>query len=110
MRCPQCQQQNGETAKFCEECGAKLINACPQCGQQVNPTAKFCPECGTALTSKAKGKRTRKVASPQHPAPSPQSPVSYTPRHLAERILAEREAMEARGAPDRANALKLLSQ
>ena len=30
----------------------------------------------------------------------PRPPVSYTPRHLAERILAEREAMEARGAPD----------
>jgi predicted ATPase/class 3 adenylate cyclase len=26
--------------------------------------------------------------------------VSYTPKHLAERILAEREAMEARGIPD----------
>src|SRR5499433_3317640 len=100
MRCPQCHHQNGETAKFCEECGAKLISACPQCGQQVNPTAKFCPECGTALTSKAKGKRTRKVATSQHPAPRTQSPASYTPRHLAERILAEREAMETRGAPD----------
>ena len=28
------------------------------------------------------------------------SPASYTPRHLAERILAEREAMEARGTAD----------
>jgi class 3 adenylate cyclase/predicted ATPase len=27
-------------------------------------------------------------------------PVSYTPKHLAERILAEREALAARGAPD----------
>jgi class 3 adenylate cyclase/predicted ATPase len=27
-------------------------------------------------------------------------PISYTPRHLAERIRTEREAMEARGAPD----------
>lgn len=38
--------------------------------------------------------------STQHPNVSPQPPVSYTPRHLAERILAEREAMEARGVPD----------
>src|SRR5262245_39919554 len=28
--------------------------------------------------------------------PQPQSPVSYTPPHLAERILAEQAAMEAR--------------
>jgi class 3 adenylate cyclase/predicted ATPase len=99
MRCPQCQHQNGETAKFCEECGAKLISACPQCGQQINPTAKFCPECGTALTGQVPSSRFQ-VSSSQPPTPSFQLPVSYTPRHLAERILAEREAMEARGAPD----------
>ncbi len=113
MRCPQCQHQNGETAKFCEECGAKLISACPQCGQQLNPTAKFCPECGTALTGKSRAKRRngktakRKTTSDSGPRTSDARrqtldprPVSYTPRHLAERILAEREAMEARGAPD----------
>jgi class 3 adenylate cyclase len=30
----------------------------------------------------------------------PVSPIAYTPRHLAERILAEQQALEARGAPD----------
>jgi hypothetical protein len=42
------------------------------------------------------------------PTPAPQgpvggsqaSPIVYTPRHLAERILAEQAALEARGAPD----------
>jgi class 3 adenylate cyclase/predicted ATPase len=29
-----------------------------------------------------------------------QRPIAYTPRHLAERILAEQQALEARGAPD----------
>jgi len=29
-----------------------------------------------------------------------QRPMAYTPRHLAERILAEQQALEARGAPD----------
>jgi len=32
--------------------------------------------------------------------PQPQSPASYTPSHLAERILAEQAAMESRGAVD----------
>src|SRR5712692_5475334 len=40
------------------------------------------------------------VTSTQHPTPNPQLPVSYTPRHLAERIRAEQAAMEARGAMD----------
>src|SRR5262245_31031518 len=30
----------------------------------------------------------------------PHAPVSYTPKHLADRILAERDAMAARGATD----------
>ena len=38
---------------------------------------------------------------PQGPAGGSQaSPIAYTPRHLAERILAEQAALEARGAPD----------
>lgn len=56
MHCPQCQHHNSDTAKFCEECGARLVRACSQCGQQVSPTAKFCAECGTALTSELEGK------------------------------------------------------
>ena len=43
---------------------------------------------------------TGQVLSSQPPTPSTQPPVSYTPAHLAERIQAEREAMEARGITD----------
>jgi class 3 adenylate cyclase/predicted ATPase len=86
MHCPQCQYPNKDTAKFCEECGAKLVEVCPQCGHQASPAAKFCAECGAALTGKTKN---------QPLIPNPQSPAAYTPRHLA-----EREALEARGAPD----------
>src|SRR5712691_7084502 len=40
------------------------------------------------------------VTSGQSPAVSSPPPRDYTPRHLAERILAEQAAMEARGAAD----------
>jgi predicted ATPase/class 3 adenylate cyclase len=41
------------------------------------------------------------ASSPTPAAPaSPAPPLAYTPRHLAERILAEQQALEARGAPD----------
>src|SRR5215213_6128002 len=92
MRCPSCDVDNPDRAKFCEECGAKLVRVCPQCAQEVRPTAKFCGECGTPLA--------REVSSSQPPMPSTQPPASYTPAHLAERIQAEREAMEARGVTD----------
>jgi class 3 adenylate cyclase len=40
----------------------------------------------------------RSVISPQETPV--QRPIAYTPRHLAERILAEQQALQARGAPD----------
>jgi predicted ATPase/class 3 adenylate cyclase len=49
MRCPNCQTENPPTAKFCVECGNRLV-VCPNCGTINLPTAKFCLECGTQLT------------------------------------------------------------
>src|SRR6266404_7087828 len=50
MRCPNCQTINPPNAKFCLECGNRLV-ICPNCGTINLPNAKFCIECGTALTS-----------------------------------------------------------
>ncbi len=105
MTCSHCRHENPTDAKFCNACGAKLDASCPQCGRTNPPGSRFCNECGTSLVSKAKVKKQRaKVksssAQPWHPGPNAQHPISYTPSHLAERIQAEREAMEARGAAD----------
>ena len=46
--CPEC----GNTVakgKFCPECGHKFITVCPKCGKDVIPGAKFCLECGEKL-------------------------------------------------------------
>jgi class 3 adenylate cyclase/tetratricopeptide (TPR) repeat protein len=51
MRCPQCQHDNRDTARFCAQCGCRLARTCPNCGHEVSPRAKFCPECGTPLTA-----------------------------------------------------------
>lgn len=49
MRCPNCQTINPPGARFCMECGNRLL-VCPNC-QTVNlPQAKFCIQCGTVLT------------------------------------------------------------
>src|SRR2546430_6991357 len=50
MRCPNCQTENPPTAKFCLECGNRLV-VCPHCGTINLPLAKFCIECGTPLAS-----------------------------------------------------------
>jgi class 3 adenylate cyclase/tetratricopeptide (TPR) repeat protein len=80
MTCAQCQTQNPEDARFCEECGARLVLACPQCGAEISPGKKFCRSCGVALSGCV--------------ADRPLSPASYTPKHLAERILTSKAALE----------------
>jgi class 3 adenylate cyclase/tetratricopeptide (TPR) repeat protein len=82
MKCPRCQQENRPGAKFCEECAAPLARACVNCGAQLSPTAKFCSECAHPAGSAA--------ATPQRFG----APETYTPKHLAEKILTSKSAME----------------
>src|SRR5262249_22520135 len=84
MKCPRCQYENEAGAKFCEECATPLARTCSNCGRPLSATAKFCPECAHP-------------ASPAAPAPTAQrfiSPESYTPKHLAEKILTSKAALE----------------
>jgi hypothetical protein len=49
--CPSCKATISRTAKFCNNCGAKVDQViCPQCGLAANPGAKFCGGCGKSLT------------------------------------------------------------
>jgi class 3 adenylate cyclase len=87
MKCPKCGFENREGAKFCSECATKFELACPQCGT-INPSgSKFCDECGHAL-----GETPR--TSPGPVTFNKAEPKSYTPKHLAEKILTTRNAME----------------
>lgn len=55
MKCPNCKKEISDGAKFCSECGEKILlscpnNNCPYYGKNVLPPShKFCPECGTPL-------------------------------------------------------------
>ena len=46
--CPEC-KNTVPKGKFCPECGHKFVTACPKCGIELAPGAKFCPECGEKL-------------------------------------------------------------
>jgi len=58
-----------------------LQRICTGCGAALRPTAKFCDECGQPVTGSA-------ARSPSR------SPASYTPKHLADKILTSRAARE----------------
>src|SRR5262249_26621094 len=73
--------ENRDGRKFCAGCGAELTLACKACGGKNKLGERFCGDCGKAL------------AEPEKPAPPP-DPRSYTPRHLAEKILTSRSALE----------------
>ncbi len=80
MRCPKCQTENLADSTFCEECGAPLEAACPACGAGNRPSAKYCRKCRAALG--------------QGVPPAPAPVASYTPKHLADKILTSRSALE----------------
>jgi class 3 adenylate cyclase/tetratricopeptide (TPR) repeat protein len=83
MKCPICHVENPETRKFCRECGKKLVTVCPQCGTENLPGDKFCADCGHDLR---KPKESKPLDYDQ--------PHSYTPKHLAEKILSTRSSIE----------------
>jgi class 3 adenylate cyclase len=49
MKCPECQFENREGAKFCKGCGTNLEAACSECGTVYDLGSKFCDECGYSL-------------------------------------------------------------
>ncbi len=86
MQCPRCRHENAADAGFCDECGERLDTACPGCGAANRGGARFCRQCGQGLAQPA---GTGPAA-----ASSADSPSSYTPRHLAEKILKSKSALE----------------
>ena len=54
VNCAKCGTANLTTAKFCNDCGAKMemlgqTSPCGKCGAQIQAGSKFCNECGTKV-------------------------------------------------------------
>lgn len=77
MHCVSCGHENELSARFCGGCGLALLIDCSACGKTNAAGNRFCDGCGSTLH-----------------AVSPQQPRSYTPAHLAQKILTTRSALE----------------
>jgi hypothetical protein len=62
-------------------CGAGLELSCPSCGARAEPGERFCGQCGKPLAG---------LSTPT----APPDPRSYTSKHLADKILTSRSAIE----------------
>jgi class 3 adenylate cyclase/tetratricopeptide (TPR) repeat protein len=82
MHCPRCRHDTPASSRFCTECGARLTLSCRACGAELAEGERFCAQCGRPADAKPAG--PARFASPE----------AYTPRHLAERILTSKSALE----------------
>ncbi len=97
MRCGACQAENPAENHFCDQCGTRLEAVCPSCGAALRPGARFCGACGRRVGEAAPAVPTPPPAARPKPAavsPGPSAPAAYTPRHLADKILRSRSALE----------------
>ncbi len=85
MTCPQCAFENPPAMAFCGRCGTRLASLCPSCGFANPEEFTFCGKCGARMTG---------APAPPEGSPAFGSPRSYTPKHLAEKILTSKAALE----------------
>ena len=74
-------------------CGEALAASCAGCGASSPASARFCQRCGAALRGSGIGGR-RPVLPSTDPRPLTPDPHSYTPKHLVDKILQSRSALE----------------
>ena len=70
-------------ARFCEECGAPLGTGLPECGGERSRARS---------SARSAGPLSGRAEPPSRPAIRPAE--SYTPKHLAEKILTSKSALE----------------
>jgi len=88
--CGACGNEAPAGSAFCNGCGAKLVLTCASCGATPPPGSRFCNGCGASLGAAAASTVTERV----RPLSDARDPRSYTPKHLADRILRSKSALE----------------
>jgi len=84
MICGECKFDNPAGMTFCGRCGTPLPTHCPSCGFENPLDFTFCGKCGYNLRRPGEAVSALRQGDPQ----------AYTPKHLADKILSTRSAIE----------------
>jgi class 3 adenylate cyclase len=84
MQCAGCGFQNPDGMRFCGKCGAAIGVTCARCSFENPAGFEFCGKCGTPLANTQRADNPQRVLDPR----------AYTPKHLADKILTSRSALE----------------
>jgi hypothetical protein len=52
MKCPECETENPDVARFCLRCGARLLLVCGECQTELPTDAAFRFACGTRVAAR----------------------------------------------------------
>jgi class 3 adenylate cyclase len=80
MICHNCQHENPDDAKFCNNCGVSLAPVCANCGQKNPAGSLFCNNCGHKLG------QAGKAATEPEPVPAKASLQSLLTKDYAARL------------------------
>jgi class 3 adenylate cyclase/tetratricopeptide (TPR) repeat protein len=80
MQCARCQHENPSESNFCLGCGTRLGLRCASCSSDLPAGSRFCNKCGQPVQATSEARFA--------------TPDSYTPKHLAEKILTSKSALE----------------
>jgi class 3 adenylate cyclase len=94
MKCPKCQHENPEEAKFCIECATPMEFHCPNCGAITPATGKFCMECAYDLRKPKEAPSTKPTPKTLSLDEKIDKIQRYLPKGLTEKILAQRDRIE----------------
>ena len=100
MECPNCQAENPEQARYCNNCGWKLDLECTNCGASLQPGARFCQNCGhpaaqeisTLKDADLQEKRAPTYSGEEQPALVEDFLYSYIPKELLKKLEAARSS------------------
>ncbi len=90
MTCPNCSNDNPDTASFCMSCGTSLAVACSSCGTDLPADAKFCFSCGTPVDQAGSG--------PETDSPPPPASTDDLKRFVPDELLRKLEYAARTGA------------